>query len=1278
MGRPERPLDPTAGPIARLAHELREMRRAAGSPSYRRMAESAGFSATTLSQAAAGERLPSLAVVREYVKACGGDPAEWEHRWKAAEAEAAEALREESADAVPPYRGLARFEPDDRYLFFGRDRMIGQLHRLVSDHRFAVLFGASGSGKTSLLRAGLIPALREETARLNRPTVLRVFTPGARPAQAYGHLLAPTADEPESWVVVDQFEETFTLCRDRAERARFIDLLLAARNPDTRLRVLISVRADFYARCSEHQGLADALPGAGLLLAAMTADELRDAAIKPAQAVGLMVERELTARIVEEVVDQPGALPMFSHALLETWWRRKGQVLTLAAYEAAGGVRGAIAATAEKMYGDLTEAQARTARHLLSRLVEPGRGTPDTRRPLSRADLAEWHNPHVPEVVERLAHARLLTTDDDGVQLAHEALITCWPRLSRWLGEDRERLRDHRRLSDATRAWLEHDRDPGGLYRGSTLARAEELFGDDDGTLTVPEREFLTAASETREAERRAAARIARRSRALVTALSAVLAVALLVGLTALNQHRGNERQRIDAAARRIAAVADSLRPTDPRTAMLLSVAAWRVSPLPESRRALLGALAQPEQNTFADPSPGHGHRRFLISSGRVLLSVENRTWRTYDVVAHRHIGSGLLPVDGDQVVGASSDGKVIAVNVTTGNGRDGIRLWDMATGRWTGGAPWPAYSDVSFGAGAVLVTGADDRRARLHSPTDGRQRFESPAAARAALAPDARTVAICPAGGRGAPPQVWDTVRGRVLHGDWSGDQDVCDDRDVTPALGEGERTSAAADGIQADSDSVLVLGDGERMAAASGDGIRVWDTRSGHRLVDLTVPGVQYTAFSRDGKFLAVTDRAEIKVWRLSSPATPVFRHSLANQHVSEFAWDPTRPVLRFLEGGTVHSLDVTAAVTPTWRDGELADVRLAPDGRTLVTAERRGAGYRFQLHDTSDGHVVRTLPSPPLPVAPPGTDPVAAADTSVLTAFSPGGGLLAYGVSAPGLDVASQRITVWDLRRHRARDTLDLAATDSATGWAASVTGLALGPGGPALYAVRTSTGGASTDEVWNLGSHRRDFVVSGLTSSRLAVRPDGGLLVGDNRVARLPDPSVTGKSLVQGDEISAATFSGDGSHLAVGDLTGRVALWDGDLRHKAGVLPNVFPSRPDISRPGNSPEGVGALALSTDGRLLAVGGSSGTLQLWDVETQQPLGGPLPTSGEEIVSVAFSEDGGTVYAAGRHVPLQRYVIEAERVAERVCSRTRGTLTREQWRTYASDVPYRRVCAG
>ncbi|MEV1081608.1 hypothetical protein AB0I98_25735 [Streptomyces sp. NPDC050211] len=1277
MGRPERPLDPTAGPVPRLAHELRKLRGNAGSPSYRAMAETAGFSATTLSQAAAGERLPSLAVVQGYVRACGGDPDEWESRWKDAEAEVAGEVREDEEDAAPPpYRGLARFEPSDQGLFFGRDRLTEDLLQLVCGHRFAAVFGASGSGKSSLLRAGLIPRLQKEIAERGRPAVLRVLTPGARPAATYAHLLAPAADEPESWVVVDQFEEVFTLCRDRAERARFIDLLLAARDPGSRLRVLIAVRADFYPRCGEHRGLADTLCGAGLLVGPMTADELREAVVKPAQEAGLLVERELTARIVEEVLDEPGGLPMLSHALLETWRRRKGRVLTLAAYQAAGGVRGAIAASAEEAYGQLTALQADAARRLLLRMVEPGQGTPDTRRPLTRAEREEWACPDVPVVVERLARARLLTVDEDAVQLAHEALITSWPRLRGWIEEDRERLRHHRRLTEAARVWLEHDRDSGALYRGTRLDRVAELFPDheDDRSLTVPEREFLTAALAAREAERRAAARSTRRTRAGVGVLAAVLAVALVASLAAWTQSRDNERRRVDDAARRVAALADSLRTTDPRTAQLLGVAAWRVAELPESRRALLGSLGQQELDTFSDRAPGDGPFRRLTDSGRTLLSVEGRTWRTWDVARHRRIAEGRLPEDGT-AVGVSPDGRLLAIQGGDGDdgtavavspdGRpmavqgdrrdDGVRLWDTTAGRWFGDR-LPASTFVEFAERTYVVHGVDDARAWVHSAADGKPLFETESMSMATAAPsaDGRLLAVCPAGD--GPLQVRDLTDRRTVHGRWERAADIC-----------GQEYAH------------LVLGGGHRLAAVIPSGVRVWDVRSGEQLADLPETGVRYAAFSKDGTFLATADGEEIRVWRMGVDA-PVFRHPLNNQHLhGGLAWDPERPVLRYLEGGTAHSLDVANAVTSVWQDEPLGKVLISPDGRTLATARRigeTGDSYRFELRDTRDNRLLRTLPAMPLPVSRDPSMPVHAEATLPLLAFSPDGKALAYAVSAPGYTASPQRLTVWDVAQGRTRTTLDLATRTSA----GAVITIALGPDARTLQLTRTPGVGELSNETWDLAGHRRTALLTGLSSSHLAVRPDGGLLAGDNRTAALPGGSSTPRDLAKGDEISALAFAPDGSRLMAGDQTGRVALWDGEVRQREGTLPNAFPALPEGVADAiidDTSEAVSALAVSPDGRTLAVGGEAGSLQLWDIASHQPLGGPLTTPGDGIDTVAFGADSGTLYAGSAHVPLQRYTIDPSKAVASVCARTGGDgLTRTEWRTYVTDVPYRKVC--
>ena len=287
MGRREKPLDPAAGPVQRFAYELRKLREEADRPTYRDMARGAPYSAPTLSAAAAGERLPSLPVVLAFVTACGGDPEEWERRWGEALAEEADSRAPEGGEA--PYPGLARFETDERYPFHGRDELIAELLELTARRRILAVFGASGSGKSSLLRAGLIPALRE--GRGPDLAAIRVLTPGDRPARSHQAVLTPYDGDGErgaedTLLVVDQFEEVFSLCHDPAERAAFLDQLLTAREPGSGLRVILAVRADFYGRCAEYGPLAEALTDANLLVGPMPPDRLREAIVRPAATAG--------------------------------------------------------------------------------------------------------------------------------------------------------------------------------------------------------------------------------------------------------------------------------------------------------------------------------------------------------------------------------------------------------------------------------------------------------------------------------------------------------------------------------------------------------------------------------------------------------------------------------------------------------------------------------------------------------------------------------------------------------------------------------------------------------------------------------------------------------------------------------------------------------------------------------------------------------------------------------------------------------------------------------
>ncbi|WP_225877110.1 nSTAND1 domain-containing NTPase, partial [Streptomyces resistomycificus] len=753
MGRREKPVDPHAGPVQRLAHELRLLREKAGKPPYREMAARAGYSTTALSQAAAGDQLPSLAVVRAYARVLDADPDEWERYWREADAQ----VRAPSAEDRAPYRGLARYEPGDSDLFFGRDKQVGELLELVRARRFAAVFGPSGSGKSSLLRAGLIPVLRQAQGT-DRPAVIRVVTPGERPSRTHEEALVPKDGDLDTWVIVDQFEELFTLCHDRAERDRFLDLLLRARAPESRLRVAIAVRGDFYGHCGAHPRLAEAVSRANLLVGPMNRDELRDAITGPATAEGLNVERVLTARIIDEVTDQPGSLPMVSHALLETWRRRRGRTLTLAAYEEAGGVRGAIAGTAEQVYGELTPEQARIARRILLRLIAPGNGSADTRRPASRAELG----PDAQDVLERLAAARLVTLDGDTVELAHEVLITGWPRLAGWIDESRERLRAQRMLGESARAWEQLDRDAGALYRGARLTQAEELFArqpHDD--LAGPEQAFLDASRAARDTEREAGNRAARRTRLLSVGLSAFLVLALGAGLLAWQRDRASDAEAAEAAARRLTTVADSLRTADPRTAALLSVAAWRLAPLTDSRSALLDALARPERDAFTDPQTGENARRFLTDQGRALITVTGAEATVRDVAGHRVTATYRLP-GGTEVSDALDARSVVLM------GQGGDEVWDLAARKPAAelgdAVHWAAPDGSAYATGPLEGPGP----VRVYRTGDGKVVYTAHtprSVTTAAIGPGGRLLALCPADGA---PQVWDTVHGKRLPGAW------------------------------------------------------------------------------------------------------------------------------------------------------------------------------------------------------------------------------------------------------------------------------------------------------------------------------------------------------------------------------------------------------------------------------------------------------------------------------------------------------------------------------
>ncbi|MGH8906520.1 MAG: cytochrome D1 domain-containing protein [Egibacteraceae bacterium] len=1079
----------------------------------------------------------------------------------------AEAVEEEDslpAPGPPPYMGLAAFQAEDAQWFFGREQLVAELTVRLAEGPSLAVVGPSGSGKSSVLRAGLLPAVWGGMVAGAGSWSTVVLTPGAHPLEelavrvalvrgvAPGSLLADLRADPgllrlavrqavaeapgdtRLLLLVDQFEETFTLCDDEAERRQFIQALVAlVGDPDSPATVVLGLRADFYDRCADYPGLIDILEDNQALVGPMTAAELRAAITSPAERAGLTLEPGLVETVLADLGEEPGSLPLLSHALFATWQRRRGRTLTRAGYADAGGVRRAIAQTAEAVYSALDPASQAIVKEVFLRLIALGEGTADTRRRVRRSELlADRDAEGVDRLVDRLAEARLLTLGEDSVEIAHEALIREWPALGEWLTEDREGLHTQRRLTQAALEWESLARDRGALYRGVRLATAREWAQSHETRLNDLEREFLTASS---NAERDELAAARRRSR-LLSALSAVLAILLIV---AVQQRQSARQQRDLATSRQLAAQAEGATSSDPQLATLLSVAAFDVADTAEAHSSLLNQRQRLQ-----------GVERFLSGHtdpvGDVLFSPDGRLLATgggegavilWDAAQRTRLDTLTGHTDRVSSVAFSPDGRVLA----TGGGNGEVLLWDVAQ---------RTQLDTLTGHTSVVVS--------------------------IAFSPDGRTLA---AAGADGTVIIWDMARTAPALTVRVGEAVTsaafsADGRVLATGAGNGEvvlwdvtqrAQLATLTGHTSAVNSAAFSADGRTLATGDvGGGVILWDVAQRTQLDTLTghTDRVSSVGFSADGRILATGGgNGEVLLWDVAQRA----RLDTLTGHtdrVLSVAFSPDGRTLA-TGGGNGEAIlwDVAQRTPPaalTGLIGPVSDTVFSPDGRLLALA---GFDGEIVLWDTAQPTQRATLLGD-------------AGEEGSGMAFSPDGRLLASG--------SDSSVVLWDVVRGAEPVTL--------TGHTGAVNSVAFSPDGRLL-----ASGGDDGEVVlWDMAQGTEPVTLTGHTGAvnSVAFSPDGRLLAsgGDGGEVVLWD-------MAQGTELATLTghtgavlsvaFSPDGHTLATaGGNDGRVLLRDVARRTRLATLT------------GHT-ETVLSVAFSPDGHTLASVGGGQNIILWDVD-------------------------------------------------------------------------------